>query len=52
MCDTAFEFVVLSDIQMVPSGDRIYGLDPEASLAAAVDLVNAEHGNADLVLIA
>jgi 3',5'-cyclic-AMP phosphodiesterase len=45
------KFIHLTDLHLVPSGRRLYGLDPNARLRAAVADINACHGDAEFVLI-
>lgn len=49
---SALKFVVLSDLHLGPAGSAVNGLDPAARLAAAVQAINRDHGNADFVAIA
>ncbi|MEM8793477.1 MAG: phosphodiesterase [Pseudomonadota bacterium] len=44
-------FIQLTDLHFVPPGERLFGTDPAERLAAAVDLINAEHDDAEFVLI-
>jgi 3',5'-cyclic-AMP phosphodiesterase len=46
------KFVVLSDLHLGPPGTAVNGLDPAARLAAAVQTINRNHGDADFVAIA
>lgn len=46
------KFVVLSDLHLGPPGAAVNGLDPAARLAAAVQVINRDHANADFVAIA
>jgi 3',5'-cyclic-AMP phosphodiesterase len=46
------KLVVLSDIHLVPAGARLYGLDPAARLARAVDVINRDHRDIAFVVIA
>lgn len=46
------KFVVLSDLHLGPPGSAVNGLDPAARLAAAVQVINRDHANADFVAIA
>lgn len=39
-------FLILSDLHLVPPGEPIYGLDPWATLARAVELIAREHADA------
>ena len=44
------KFVIFTDTHMVPEGAPLYGIDPGANLAAAVELVEREHADAAFVL--
>lgn len=46
------KFVVLSDLHLGPPGTAVNGLDPAVRLAAAVQAINRDHGDADFVAIA
>lgn len=46
------KFVVLSDLHLGPPGIAVNGLDPAARLAAAVQAINRDHGDAAFVAIA
>jgi 3',5'-cyclic-AMP phosphodiesterase len=46
------KFVVLSDLHLGPPGTAVNGLDPAERLAAAVQTINRDHGDADFVAIA
>jgi 3',5'-cyclic-AMP phosphodiesterase len=46
------KLVVLSDIHLVPAGAQLYGLDPAARLARAVDVINRDHRDIAFVVIA
>lgn len=46
------KLVVLSDIHLVPAGAQLYGLDPAARLARAVDIINRDHRDIAFVVIA
>lgn len=46
------KLVVLSDIHLLPAGARLYGLDPAARLAHAVDVINRDHRDIAFVVIA
>ena len=48
----SMKLVVLSDIHLVPAGAQLYGLDPAARLARAVDIVNRDHRDIAFVVIA
>lgn len=45
------KFIHLTDPHLVPPGRRLYGLDPNARLGAAIADINANHGDAAFVLI-
>ncbi|MGF1447401.1 MAG: metallophosphoesterase [Pikeienuella sp.] len=44
-------FVTLTDTHFVPPGEMLYGLDPAARLAPALDLIATQHRDADFLLI-
>lgn len=46
-----FKFIHLTDTHIVGAPNRLYGLDPRLRLAQAVASINAEHGDARLVVI-
>lgn len=46
------KMIVLSDTHLVPEGALSNGLETAARLTAAIDYVNARHGDADLVVLA
>ena len=46
------KFVVLSDLHLGLPGQAVNGLDPAARLTAAVEAINRDHANADLVAVA
>lgn len=46
------KFVVLSDLHLGPAGVAVNGLDTAQRLAAAVQVINRDHTNADFVAIA
>lgn len=46
------KFVVLSDLHLGQPGAAINGLDPAARLAAAIEVINRDHANADFVALA
>ena len=46
------KLVVLSDIHLVPAGAQLYGLDPAARFARAVDIINRDHRDIAFVVIA
>jgi Icc protein len=46
------KLVVLSDIHLVPAGAQLYGLDPAARLARALDVINRDHRDIAFVVIA
>lgn len=45
------KLIHLTDTHFVRPGLRLFGLDPQARLDAAVDDINTHHANADLVVI-
>jgi 3',5'-cyclic AMP phosphodiesterase CpdA len=45
------KFIILTDPHFVPPGERLFGLDPQAHLAAAVETVNRDHGDVDFVAL-
>src|SRR5262249_19973045 len=45
------KFVILSDTHLVPSGQRLFGLDPRARLGAAIEAINSDHPDAEFVII-
>lgn len=45
------KFIHLTDLHLVPPGQMLYGLDPNARLQAAIADINARHADADFVLI-
>src|SRR6185437_4966702 len=46
------KLVVLSDMHLVPAGAQLYGLDPAARFARAVDIINRDHRDIAFVVIA
>jgi 3',5'-cyclic-AMP phosphodiesterase len=47
----SMKFIHLTDLHLVPPPRRLYGLDPNARLRAAIADINANHGDAAFVLI-
>ncbi len=45
------KFAILTDTHFVPSGIRLYGLDPAPRLRVAVDTINAAHPDIAFVII-
>lgn len=45
------KLIHITDTHLVEPGRRLYGLDPQQRLVAAVDDVNAHHADAELVVI-
>jgi len=45
------KFIHLTDTHLVQPGKKLYGLDPQARLAAAVDDINANHADAVQVVV-
>ena len=44
-------FVVLTDTHLVAAGKRLYGLDPAARLAQAVEVINRDHAHIEFVIV-
>ena len=44
------KLVQVSDLHFVPPGTRLFGMDPRARLAAAIEDINARHADAELCL--
>lgn len=44
-------FLILSDLHLVPPGQPLYGLDPLANLACAVELIVREHADAAFLVL-
>ena len=44
------KLIQVSDLHFVPPGTRLFGIDPRAHLAAAIEDINAQHGDAELCL--
>jgi 3',5'-cyclic AMP phosphodiesterase CpdA len=47
----SMKFIHLTDLHLVPPGRRLYGLDPNERLEAAIADVNAHHADSAFVLI-
>ena len=47
----AVRLVILSDLHLVPPGEPLYGLDPAAHLARAVELIGRDHADADFLVL-
>ncbi|MEL6197239.1 MAG: metallophosphoesterase [Pseudomonadota bacterium] len=47
-----FRLVILSDTHLAAEGRMLYGLDPQARLAAAIEVIERDHRNASALLIA
>ena len=45
------KFVIITDPHFVPEGEPLYGLDPRANLARAVELINRDHPDIALVIL-
>lgn len=45
------KFVQFTDTHLVPEGERLYGLDPFARLEACIDNINAQHADAEFVMV-
>ena len=44
-------FVQITDTHFVPTGETLYGLDPQARLSGLLDLAARDHGDAGFILI-
>ncbi len=44
-------FIQLTDLHFVPGDDLLYGTSPKARLAPVIERVNAEHADADFILV-
>ncbi len=44
-------FIIVSDLHLVPPGEPLYGLDPVAHLARAVELIGRDHGDAAFLVL-
>ena len=44
------KLIQVSDLHFVPPGTRLFGIDPRAHLAAAIEDINAQHADAELCL--
>jgi len=47
----AMKFIHLTDPHFVPKGDTLYGRDPRLTFDAAIADINAQHADADAVII-
>jgi 3',5'-cyclic AMP phosphodiesterase CpdA len=45
------KFVILTDPHFVPKGELLFGLDPQANLARAVEVINRDHPDIALVIL-
>ena len=45
------KFVIITDPHFVPEGERLFGLDPRANLARAVEVINRDHPDITLVIL-
>jgi len=45
------KFVIITDPHFVPEGERLFGLDPRANLARAVEAINRDHPDIALVIL-
>ena len=45
------KFVILTDPHFVPEGEPLYGLDPRANLARAVEVINRDHPDIAFVIL-
>ncbi len=45
------KFVIITDPHFVPEGEPLYGLDPRANLARAVEVINRDHPDIALVIL-
>lgn len=45
------KLIHLTDLHLVPSGQRLYGFDPAARLRTVIAAINLEHAGADLCVI-
>lgn len=45
------KFIHLTDTHVIAPGQTLFGLDPSERLEAAVDSINAEHGDAEFVVL-
>ena len=45
------KLIQLTDLHMVPPGERLWGLEPRARLDAAVAHINAHHGDAEACIV-
>lgn len=45
------KLIHLTDTHFIPRGETLYGRDPKAALSAAVASINAEHADADFVVV-
>ncbi len=45
------KLIQLTDLHIVPTGERLWGLNPSERLRAAVDDINSNHGDAELCVV-
>lgn len=45
------KFVIITDPHFVPEGEKLFGLDPRANLARAVEVINRDHPDIALVIL-
>ena len=45
------KFVIITDPHFVPEGETLFGLDPRANLARAVEVINRDHPDIALVIL-
>ena len=45
------KFVIITDPHFVPEGERLFGLDPQANLTRAVEVINRDHPEIALVIL-
>jgi len=45
------KFVIVTDPHFVPEGETLFGLDPRANLARAVEVINRDHADIALVIL-
>ena len=45
------KLIHLTDTHFIPRGETLYGRDPEIALTAAVESINAEHSDAECVVV-
>lgn len=45
------KIIQISDLHLIPSGQKIFGLNPEDRLVAVIDSINANHSDAEFCVI-